>query len=428
MKRWLVLFENGEWSALRPLTDLLPPPALAFGGSDLATRWATRARATLLACEARPSALAAWRGAPRASAERPAPSDWVIVADAAALPGAWLEPLVEARPALWIGDTGVVGALLRYEQVAPALGSGERFAGFLRDLERERGLLRIMPVEAEVLRWPWQLIEHNERAIAEDLSGLVPENLGEVHPSVAVLEPSRVRVEKDARVDPHVVLDAREGPIHLGEGVIVRAQTVVVGPCVVGAGTELLGGLIARSTIGPGCRLAGEIDATIWQGWANKRHHGFIGHAVIGEWTNLGALTTNSDLKNNYGTVRVWVEGREVDTGLTKVGALVGSHVKTGIGSLLPTGASIGSGSNLFGGGRFAPKRIPPFSWWDGERTVDHEIERFLATARVAESRRGLALETGEEAALRALHAASAAEREAARPRPPAATGVRASS
>lgn len=407
MKRWLLLYENAEWSALRPLTDLLPTPALAFGGSDLATRWAARAQAPLLACEARAGAISAWRGAPSPHRERPATGDWIVVADAAALPGPWLERAIAAgKPALWRSGDRVVGALARHDQLAPGLGRGERFARFLGELGLETA-----PVEAEVLRWPWQLIERNEAALAEDLAALEPASLGDVHPSVSILEPSRVRVEKGARVDPQVVLDAREGPIHLRENAIVKAQTVVVGPCVVGAGTELLGGLVARSTIGPGCRLAGEIDVTIWQGWANKRHHGFIGHAAIGEWTNLGALTTNSDLKNNYGTVRVWVDGREVDTGLTKVGALVGAHVKTGIGSLLPTGASIGTGSNLFGGGRFAPKRVAPFSWWDGERTVDHEIERFLATARVAESRRGLALEPGEEAALRALHAASAAER-----------------
>jgi UDP-N-acetylglucosamine diphosphorylase/glucosamine-1-phosphate N-acetyltransferase len=215
-------------------------------------------------------------------------------------------------------------------------------------------------------------------------------------------------------VDPLAVLDAREGPIHLGEGVIVHSHTVVVGPCVVEAGTQLLGGLVARSTIGPGCRLAGEVDTTIWQGWANKRHHGFVGHSVIGEWSNLGALTTTSDLKNNYGPVRVWVNGREVDSGNPKVGSLIGGHVKTGIGSLLPTGASIGTGSNLFGGGRFAPKHVPAFTWWDGERSIEHQLEPFLATARIAMSRRSLSLSAEEEAGLRALHQATAAERTAA--------------
>ena len=136
-----------------------------------------------------------------------------------------------------------------------------------------------------------------------------------------------------------------------------------------------------------------------------------MGHSAIGEWVNLGALTTTSDLKKNYGNVRTWVDGREVDTHSSKVGALIGSHVKTGIGSLLPTGASIGTGSNLFGGGRFAPKHVPSFTWWDGERAIAHEPDRCVATARIAASRRGRSLDAGAEAALRALFAATASER-----------------
>src|SRR5262249_55816797 len=139
--------------------------------------------------------------------------------------------------------------------------------------------------------------------------------------------------------------------------------------------------------------------------------HGFVGHSAIGEWVNLGALTTTSDLKNNYGPVRVWVDGREVDTRSPKVGALIGAHVKTGIGSLLPTGASIGTAANLFGGGRFAPKHVPAFAWWDGERMGEHDLERCLATARIATSRRGRSLEAGAEAALREHFAATARER-----------------
>jgi hypothetical protein len=180
---------------------------------------------------------------------------------------------------------------------------------------------------------------------------------------------------------------------------------------VIGPGTQLLGGAIGGSTFGPECRVAGEVEACVWQGYANKRHHGFVGHSVIGEWVNLGALTTTSDLKNNYGNVRVWVDGRELDSHSAKVGAFVGPHVKTGIGTLLPTGATVGAGANLFGGGRFAPKQVPSFAWWDGEAFAEHELERCLATARIAASRRARALTPAAEAALRALHAATAPER-----------------
>jgi len=159
--------------------------------------------------------------------------------------------------------------------------------------------------------------------------------------------------------------------------------------------------------------VAGEVEACLWQGHGNKRHHGFVGHSVFGEWVNLGALTTTSDLKNNYGPVRVWVDGLEVDTGSPKVGSFVGAHVKTGIGTLLPTGASVGTAANLFGGGRFAPKAVAPFAWWDGETLAEHDLERCVATARIAVSRRARTLSPAAEAALRALHGATAAERRA---------------
>jgi UDP-N-acetylglucosamine diphosphorylase/glucosamine-1-phosphate N-acetyltransferase len=187
---------------------------------------------------------------------------------------------------------------------------------------------------------------------------------------------------------------------------------VVIGPCVVGRGTQLLGGFISRSTIGPHCRLAGEVEECVWQGYGNKRHHGFVGHSVLGEWVNLGALTTTSDLKNNYGTVRVRVDGRDVDTGSTKVGSLIGAHVKTGIGTLLATGASIGVGANLFGGGRFAPKDVPPFGWWDGSALEEHQLEPFLRTAKIAMSRRGRELGAAEERLLRTTFAATGSDRD----------------
>ncbi len=231
--------------------------------------------------------------------------------------------------------------------------------------------------------------------------------------NAALLGRGRITVEAGARVDPFVVLDAREGPILVARDAVVRAHSVIEGPCVIGAGTHVLGGVVRRSTVGPHCRNAGEVEECVWQGRSNKRHHGFVGHSAIAEWVNLGALTTTSDLKNNYGPVRVWAGGAERDSGSNKVGSLIGAHVKTGIGTLLPTGCSIGTGANLFGGGRFAPKRVPAFAWWDGTHVVEHRLEAFLATARTVLARRQHALGPLEEALLRERFASSAAERAA---------------
>jgi len=406
--RRLVLYEDRHWRSLRPLTDLLPVPALAFGASDLARRWLAHAALPLLAIEARAGAMAGWHLAPQpAASEASEARTEAIVVNAAALPGAWFaEALGSRAPSLWMGEGRVAGARLPLGSLRGGLGRGEDFETVLLGLG-----LPALPVGAEFITWPWELMARNAAAIEQDLAGVRAEVRGAVHLRACLESPERISIAEGARVGVFAVLDASTGPIHIARGAVIDPHTLVKGPCVVGPGTQLLGGVASGTTFGPECRIAGEVEACIWQGYANKRHHGFVGHSVVGEWVNLGALTTTSDLKNNYGNVRVWIDGHEQDTHSPKVGALVGAHVKTGIGSLLPTGAAIGVAANLFGGGRFAPKQVPAFAWWDGERMHEHELERCLATARVATSRRGLALTAGAEAALRALHGSTARER-----------------
>jgi UDP-N-acetylglucosamine diphosphorylase/glucosamine-1-phosphate N-acetyltransferase len=407
-----VLFEDAGWRTLRPLTDVLPVPALAFGGSTLGERLrrATGAESSALAGRAAP--LAAWSARPGATpvaAAAPAPGDGLAVL-AAALPGPWLDAVLRepaGTRAAWLAGDRLVAARLPAADLAPLAGSGERMGERLLAL----GLPR-RSADARVAAYPWQLIEWNAEAIAADLAVAGGRHAGGVHPQAVLLEPARIAIAPGARIDPFAVLDARSGPIAVGEAAVIESHSRIVGPCAIGAATQILGGVVGNgSTIGPGCRIAGEVEASIWQGFANKRHHGFVGHSVIGEWVNLGALTTTSDLKNNYGPVRVTIDGREIDSGNPKVGAIVGAHVKTGIGTLLPTGAVVGTGANLFGGGRFAPKSIASFAWWDGEAAREHELEKFLATARIAMSRRGRALEAAEERLLRDVFAATAGER-----------------
>jgi len=407
VRRWLLIFEDSHWRSLRPLTDLVPVPSLVFGSSNLAARWARATRLPVLAVLTRPGLSARPLGPHEAGS--PERGDTVVVANAAALPGPWVERALEDGPGVLFSAGGrVAAALVEHSKLQPALARGGNLETFLLGAGLES-----QPIEARMITYPWELIGWNAEAIAADLADEPGAIFGHVHPRAAVVEPRRVTVEPGARVDPLAVLDGRAGPVWIGPRAEVLAQTVVVGPCAVGAGTQLLGGVIGRSTFGPQCRVAGEVEECVWQGYANKRHHGFVGHSAIGEWVNLGALTTTSDLKNNYGVVRMHVEGRTVDSGTRKIGSLVGAHVKAGIGTLLPTGAWIGVGSNLFGGGRFVPKVVPPFSWWDGERFEEHRLEAFLETARAAMGRRERSLPAAEEETLRRWFEATAEERAA---------------
>lgn len=405
----LVVYEDRAWRSLRPLTDLLPVPALAFGASDVARRWLRAAGLRLLAIEARALPMAAWRDAPVPDTSSVDPGDDTVVVNASALPGAWAAALLAADgPVLLAAGDRIAGARVPLRLLAPAIGKGERFEEVLLTLG-----LPVVTTAAEFLAYPWQLVERNPGAIADDLAGARGGVRGDVHRLACLESPERIVVGEGATVGAYAVLDAGPGPILVGRGARIAPHTLVSGPCAIGSGTQLLGGAVSGSTFGPECRVAGEVEASVWQGFSNKRHHGFVGHSAVGEWVNLGALTTTSDLKNNYGSVRVWVDGAEVDSGSPKVGAVVGAHAKTGIGTLLPTGASVGTGANLFGGGVFAPKRVASFAWWDGRAASEHELGRFLATARVAFSRRGRELGPADEAALRALFDATAAERRA---------------
>ena len=398
MSLHLVLFEDRHWRDLRPLTDVLPVPALAFGASTLGERLIAATKLPLLSIEGRHEIMAAWDRAPKES-RRADDGDEVIAVNAAALPGAWLaEAIARPGPALLTSDGRVAGARLPFKTSAPSYGHGEKLEAWLRG----SGLPE-RPCECSFVEWPWNLIEWNAKAIAADLSAMPAALAGTVHSSAVLIEPSKIAIAAGAEIEPLVVLDARGGPIRIGAKAVIKAGTVVIGPCVIGEGTQLLGGVVGRSTIGPECRIAGEVEESVWQGYANKRHHGFVGHSLIAEWVNLGALTTTSDLKNNYGNVRVWVDGREVDSKTPKVGSIIGAHVKTGIGTLLPTGASIGVGANLFGGGKFAPKHVPAFGWWDGEKMEEHRLDEFLKTAHVAMARRTKTLSPETEKVLRGL-------------------------
>ena len=166
-----------------------------------------------------------------------------------------------------------------------------------------------------------------------------------------VEEPNAIRgsrkdvyVAPGAVVHPMVVIDAEHGPVYLDEGVEVHPFTRIEGPCYVGKKSILLGTKCREgNSIGPMCRVGGEVEESIIHGYSNKYHDGFLGHAYVGEWVNLGALTTNSDLKNDYSSVSVILDGNTpINTGSTKVGSLIGDHTKTSIGTLLNTGAYVG--------------------------------------------------------------------------------------
>jgi len=253
---------------------------------------------------------------------------------------------------------------------------------------------------ALVLEWPWNLVEQNPARISADVTQLqrIGSNLFGLT-NVHLVGDHQVSLAPGATLEPGVILDAREGPIRLEEDVYVQAPARLTGPLWVGQGTLLYGGSISHSSIGPVCKVRGEVDASILTSYCNKAHDGYLGHALLGAWVNLGALTTNSDLKNNYSAVRVRLGAEEHDTGLLKVGSFLGDHVKTGIGTLLGTGGVVGAGTNLFGG-KMPPSYVPPFCWGAGDELAEYDLEKFLAVTEKAMARRNIAMEPPARALL----------------------------
>ncbi len=251
----------------------------------------------------------------------------------------------------------------------------------------------------------WDLIAANGETIVADMDGCAYAIHGMVDPSVRIAHRDRVMIAAGARIDPGAILDATEGPVVIDKDARVMHGAVLLGPVYIGAGTIVKVGakIYPGTSIGPCSKVGGEVEGSIFIGYSNKQHDGFVGHSYLGTWVNLGADTNTSDLKNNYGTVRVSLQGREVDTGRMMLGSLIGDHVKTGINTMLNTGTVIGVGASVFGAG-FPPKEIPRFAWGGFEGGERYRIDQAIAVARTVMSRRGVAMTSTDETLLRYLH------------------------
>ena len=207
----------------------------------------------------------------------------------------------------------------------------------------------------------WDLIERNGDEIAHDFGvNCDPTDVG-FHPNgfAVVGHADRLLIDPSAQVDPMVVADTTHGPVVIGPDAVVHAFTRLEGPCAIGAGTIVHSAQVrGGSTLGPHCRIGGEIESSIVLGYANKRHEGFLGHSYVGEWVNLAAGTHTSDLRCDYLPVSVLMDGVEVPTGHTKLGSIIGDHVKTGLGVMLDCGTAIGPFAQVLPTGRFAPREI----------------------------------------------------------------------
>jgi UDP-N-acetylglucosamine diphosphorylase/glucosamine-1-phosphate N-acetyltransferase len=318
--------------------------------------------------------------------------------------GAWLRAgptvLVNARwlpPAQAVADLQSPRVALVGEEVAyvilPAPGIPQRAAELLDEAQQEwKDTLPRTEAGGAMVRYPWDLVERNPQTLCEDLEWFRtrlqapsrPPGLSVIGPEEAVV------VHPGASVEPFVVADTRAGPVLIDRGAVVHSFSRLEGPCYVGPESWVVGAKLRGGTLGPKCRVGGEVEASILQGYCNKYHEGFLGHSYLGEWVNLAAGTQVSDLRNDYGPVRLTVNGERVNSGLTKVGAFFGDHAKTGIGALLNTGTVAGAFAGLLPDAGLLPQLIPSFcTYARGQLQERWDLKELFATAAVMMRRRG---------------------------------------
>jgi UDP-N-acetylglucosamine diphosphorylase/glucosamine-1-phosphate N-acetyltransferase len=261
---------------------------------------------------------------------------------------------------------------------------------FLGELHLESAPGTRVPLQGRLLDWVWDLLVDGPEQLGRDLGGAAA-GASDLPAGVHREGTHDVILGRGVRIEPGAFFDTREGPIRLGDDVEVRTGTRLAGPATVGDRSRLLGGSFEQVCAGPYSYLRGEVAECVMLGYTNKAHDGYLGHSYVGRWVNLGALTTNSDLKNNYRPVRVWTPAGVQDTGSIKIGCFLGDHVKTGIGLLLSTGTVLGAGSNVYGSA-MPPRYVRPFSWGEGDDLGEYRLAEFLDTTERAMVRRGIEL------------------------------------
>lgn len=288
---------------------------------------------------------------------------------------------------------------IQSDSIAAVFIKKENLSNFLEDITGyviDKSTFRNLPTESYqgiMLNYPWDLISHNAEEIEKDFQLLKQKKniLGKVYDGAYLLNKKKIILGKGSVIKPGVVLDAEKGAIIIGNNVTVMPNAVIEGPAFIGDNSVIkIGAKIYHGTsIGKWCKVGGEVEASIIQSYSNKQHEGFLGHSYIGSWVNLGADTNTSDLKNNYSTIRVQINGKSIDSGIQFVGLTMGDHSKSGINVMFDTGTVVGVSCNIYGAG-LPPKFVPSFAWGGEKQFEIYDLEKSIATMKRMMERRNV--------------------------------------
>jgi UDP-N-acetylglucosamine diphosphorylase/glucosamine-1-phosphate N-acetyltransferase len=251
--------------------------------------------------------------------------------------------------------------------------------------------LPTVEIDIPVANYLWDLVYLNGKEIQNDFKIYTKgkSSAKKKFSGVNFVNKKNIYIGKDVDLKPGVVLDASNGPIFIEKNVTIFPNAVIQGPFYIGDSSKIksCASIYPDVSIGKVCKVGGEVEDTIIHSYTNKQHSGFLGHSYLGSWINIGSDTNNSDLQNNYGSIKVQVNGRHIDSGKQFVGLMMGDHSKTAINTMFNTGTVVGFSSNVFGAG-FPPKYFPSFGWGGSESVKEYKLSKAIETAKAVFARR----------------------------------------
>jgi len=247
----------------------------------------------------------------------------------------------------------------------------------------------------------WDIFSKNGDAIKADFDLITRGRTSQLlsTSNTVIGDAKQIFLEEGAIIEASI-LNTNAGPIYIDKDAEIMEGSVVRGPFSLGehAALKLSTKIYGPTTVGPHSKVGGEVNNSVIFAYSNKGHDGFLGNSVIGEWCNLGADTNNSNLKNNYGNVKLYnySQKKMIDTGLQFCGLIMGDHSKCGINTMFNTGTVVGVGANIFGGG-FPPTHISSFSWGGADGMEEYKFDKMIETASRVFARRNLTVNAVEK-------------------------------
>lgn len=266
------------------------------------------------------------------------------------------------------------------------------------------------PIEGRLLQHPHDVLDANAFCLTHDVYSRSQSHSDMID---CVGDSSLLSLGKNCSIYGRITINVEQGPVVIADNVVIKAPTMIEGPAFIGESSVVNGARIRPYTsIGPVCKISGEISGTVFESFSNKAHDGYVGDSYIGSWVNMGAMTTTSNLKNTYGTVSYGPEQDKRDSGRMHLGSLIANYVTLGVGTWLPTGAVIETGVNFFGGG-LCPTYVPAFVWGSQQSWQTYRLEKMLQVFATMKQRRDQVLSDQEARSLTELFSKTQERREA---------------